>query len=295
VQIIQPSPSTSNRIDKHGLFLLNPQTSHSDGVEAEETFLLDIVALHGITGDAYDTWTHENKKFWLQDFVPKELPGARIFSFGYPAEVFCSLGTGNLDTFARSLLEDLKRERRRKEDQQRRIIFICHSMGGLVVKKALITALIDNEIYDNIRTSVIAILFLGTPHRGSEETGFPLVLTSIANVALAGTSRFVGSMRSDLIKSLEKDSKILKDISTNFRGQTRDIKIASFIEQNRTPPAKNRIVDDISGIMDIAGERIIPMPDCDHKSICRFSEETSSSYKSVWGVLQDWADEARIS
>jgi hypothetical protein len=114
-QTLQSSPTTSNRIDKHGLFLLNPQPSHSDSVKVEQTFLLDIVALHGITGDAYDTWTHENGKFWLQDFVPKELPGARIFSFGYPAEVFCSLGTGVLDSFARSLLENLKRERRRKE------------------------------------------------------------------------------------------------------------------------------------------------------------------------------------
>jgi hypothetical protein len=67
------------------------------------------------------------------------------------------------------------------------------------------------------------------------------VLTSIANVALAGTSRFVGAMRSDLIRSLEKDSKMLKDISTHFRNQTRDIKIASFIEQNCTPPAKDRV------------------------------------------------------
>ena len=114
-QIIQSFPSNSNRIDKYGLFLLNPQNSHSDGVEAEETCLLDIIALHGITGDAYDTWRHENGKIWLQDFLPKELPGARIFSFRYPAEVFCSLGTGHLDSFARSLLEDLKRVRRRKE------------------------------------------------------------------------------------------------------------------------------------------------------------------------------------
>ncbi len=82
-QAIQSSPSTSNRIDKYGLFLLNPQTSHSDGVEAEETYLLDIVAVHGITRDAYDTWTHENGKFWLRDFVPEDFPGARVFSFGY--------------------------------------------------------------------------------------------------------------------------------------------------------------------------------------------------------------------
>jgi hypothetical protein len=54
-----------------------------------------------------------------------------------------------------------------------------------------------------------------------------------------------------------------------------------------------QIVDDISGIMDIAGERIIPMPNCDHRSICRFNDETSGNYKSVLGVLQDWADETK--
>lgn len=114
-QMIQSSLCASNRINKYGLFLLNPQTTLPDDIETEETFSLDIVALHGICGDAYDTWTHENGKFWLRDFIPKEFPGARIFSFGYPAEVFCSLGTGHLDSFARSLLESLKCERRRKE------------------------------------------------------------------------------------------------------------------------------------------------------------------------------------
>lgn len=111
-QTTQSSSRTLNRTGKYGLFLLSPQ---SGTAEVEETFSLDIVALHGITGDAYDTWTHENGTFWLRDFLPKEFPGARIFSFGYPAEVFCTLGMGDLDSFARSLLEDLKRERRRKE------------------------------------------------------------------------------------------------------------------------------------------------------------------------------------
>lgn len=48
-------------------------------------------------------------------------------------------------------------------------------------------------------------------------------------------------MRSDLIKALEKDSQVLKDISTNFRNQTSNIHIASFIEQDITPPLKSRV------------------------------------------------------
>lgn len=83
-------------------------------------------------------------------------------------------------------------------------------------------------------------MFLGTPRRGSSETQLPIILTSIVNIALTGTKRFVGTMRTDLLRTLQSDSQILKEISTTFRNQTRNIKIGSFIEQNVTPPAKTR-------------------------------------------------------
>jgi hypothetical protein len=111
----------------------------------------------------------------------------------------------------------------------------------LTGKQALIIAKTEDGLFDPIRKSVTGILFLGTPHRGSSEANLPIVLTNIANLAPSGTSLFVGQMRSDLLKTLEKDSIELKDISTSFRNQTRKIKIASFIEQNRTPPVKSRV------------------------------------------------------
>jgi hypothetical protein len=96
-------------------------------------------------------------------------------------------------------------------------------------------------LYDNTRKSVVGIAFLSTPHRGSSQTELPLVLANIANVVLSGVGRYVGFMRSDLIKSLEKDSMGLKDISTNFRDQTENMKIASFYELKTTPPV-NKLV-----------------------------------------------------
>jgi hypothetical protein len=133
-------------------------------------------------------------------------------------------------------------------------------MGGIVVKQvntvileqklivlsltfdeALVTALIDAEDYANIRDSVIGILFLSTPHRGSSTTQLPQVLANIANATLTGTARFTGNIRTDLIKSLGKDSSVLKTLSTNFRNQASNIKIVSFIEQNTTPPFKQRV------------------------------------------------------
>lgn len=68
-----------------------------------------------------------------------------------------------------------------------------------------------------------------------------MMLGGIANTALAGTSRFIGHMRTDLIKSLEKDSANLREISVDFMNQMGNMKIASFIEHVVIPPAKSRV------------------------------------------------------
>ena len=132
------SKATSNIRDaKWGLFLLNP-ISHSDANESPGEYPIDIVAVHGITGSAYSTWTCKDKTnsaLWLRDFLPQEFPGARIFTYGYPADVFFSKERGDIGTFARTLLDKLLREREENDYRHRPIIFICHSMGGIVVKQ----------------------------------------------------------------------------------------------------------------------------------------------------------------
>jgi hypothetical protein len=111
-------------LDKHDLIQLNGDSQLRLPEDNEETYPLDIVAIHGINGDAYKTWTHENQTMWLQDFLPTEFPGSRVFKFGHDADVFFSLGTGNLRQFAITLLEKLRAERREQESylQRQRIL-----------------------------------------------------------------------------------------------------------------------------------------------------------------------------
>lgn len=127
--IVKTSKDTSlERTDRYGMLLMNPELPNCDDVanneaapgtcEGTESYLLDIVAVHGITGDAYHTWTHENKTLWLRDFLPEDFPGVRVFSFGYDAEVCFTKSQGDIDSFARSLLEGVKRERWGKEVRQ---------------------------------------------------------------------------------------------------------------------------------------------------------------------------------
>lgn len=118
----QPQSIGDDSAEVLGLRPIHIPIISSDDDEDRVRAAVDIIAIHGITGNAYDTWTHGNGTFWLRDLLPKDLPGVRVFSFGYPADVFCTFATGTIDEFARSLLESLKRTRRNKDV---RTLFIC--------------------------------------------------------------------------------------------------------------------------------------------------------------------------
>ncbi len=64
---------------------------------------LSIVAVHGLNGDAFETWS-EDGRMWLRDFLPERLQDARIFTFGYDAGVAFTKSMAEVDDFARALL-----------------------------------------------------------------------------------------------------------------------------------------------------------------------------------------------
>jgi hypothetical protein len=95
---------------KLGLVLLSPEL----GDDQIDPLSPDIIAIHGIGGDLYGTWTHERGALWLRDFLPKDIRGARVFSFGYAADIALTKSRAKLDDFARSLLNKVRVERDRK-------------------------------------------------------------------------------------------------------------------------------------------------------------------------------------
>ena len=75
-----------------------------------------VVAVHGLGGDAIDTWTHpESNAFWLKDFLPQQVPGARILTFGYNAAAAFSDSTAEVIDHAKSLLASLVDKREEAE------------------------------------------------------------------------------------------------------------------------------------------------------------------------------------
>ena len=120
------SQSTDNiYADAVGLFCLYPRDETKQESEAANTSYsgslapqvtegpcnVDIIAIHGLGGSIYKTWTSDNGRHWLRDFLPNEFPEARIYSFGYDSSFAFSKGTGTLRDFAISLLEAIKLQR----------------------------------------------------------------------------------------------------------------------------------------------------------------------------------------
>ena len=73
-----------------------------------------IVAVHGLNGEAINTWKHKTEKIWLLDFLPSDLRNPRIMTFGYNSRVAFCKSKANIEQHARMLLNKLNEMRGKK-------------------------------------------------------------------------------------------------------------------------------------------------------------------------------------
>jgi len=72
-----------------------------------------IVAIHGLDGDPKRSWTAENGALWLRDFLPDNIPHARIIIYGYDANTRGQqqLACGSTYDLARGMVSSLATHR----------------------------------------------------------------------------------------------------------------------------------------------------------------------------------------
>lgn len=75
--------------------------------------LYSIVAIHGLNGEKFKTWTEPvSQKLWLRDFLPNDMPRARIMTFGYNATAAFENSKAGIIDHARHLLISLAEMRK---------------------------------------------------------------------------------------------------------------------------------------------------------------------------------------
>ena len=90
----------------HGLTQLYDPTVGSTEIAA------DVVAITGLDGHAYGSWSGGNpKRMWLQDFLSKDLPKCRVMTYGYNSKL-SRPGLHTIADFGRGLREELLQVRR---------------------------------------------------------------------------------------------------------------------------------------------------------------------------------------
>ena len=139
-------------------------SSKDDRIEAHVLFV------HGLAGHIEATWTTESSSsqalwpHWLE----QDIPSIKIWLVGFPAAMTHWGGYGiSIPDRADSILARLLAESHLATGN---VIFVAHSLGGLVVEQVLRTAerqAQDDERAKDFLCRVRRVAFLGTPHKGT--------------------------------------------------------------------------------------------------------------------------------
>ncbi|KAL3477561.1 Alpha/Beta hydrolase protein [Aspergillus californicus] len=271
--------------------------------ESQQGPLVDIVFVHGLNGHPHRTWTSttSNKAgtFWPVDLLPEVLSQnrVRILTYGYNANVTSFTDGASKDRIlnhSETLAAQLAANRRLKRCSERPIIFVCHSLGGLVVKRALIySRSITNEKVEHLRSiyvSTYGILFLGTPHNGSEVAKWGILLQNICAAVLP--KKFMDSSP-HLIKALKTNNETLQNINSLFTDMVPRFHIYFFHETLSTDVKGSRelIVDETSAAPYTDGAERMGI-EADHSHMCKFDDENAPGYEAVAEALLRYSGDA---
>ncbi|EQB48612.1 hypothetical protein CGLO_12149 [Colletotrichum gloeosporioides Cg-14] len=133
----------------------------------------DVVVVPGLGGHAFGSFKERNgDHMWPRDSLPDALAigtscisNARVMTYGYESTVQSSESVQHIGDIAESFHGSLNELARGRDPKP--IIFIGHSMGGLVIKEALLLLSQSEDANDQkLSRAARGIAFFGVPHAG---------------------------------------------------------------------------------------------------------------------------------
>lgn len=257
-----------------------------DGADASYSDV-DFVAVHGMKGHPLDTFTDvETGCCWLRDLLPLNFPHCRVLSYGYWADNLADVSTFRPDQVG-ELLRALGVDSRKQVTARWRI-FICHSIGGLLVKRALIEAQLHPQFVD-VYKYTSGIVFLGTPHQGSLSADLALTLTKIIRVFEDRQPDF-----QNLFGKVQRDLNHVNRVNQRFfLVAAESVTIGSFYE---TKPTKHNgiLLERSSAILNCKSEVCISL-DANHAQLCKFRDLDDLNYNRVLNIIIRFREIARLA
>ncbi|KAI8304311.1 hypothetical protein K4K59_012834 [Colletotrichum sp. SAR11_240] len=239
--------------------------------------LTDLIFVHGLNGGSESTWSKsDGSRFWPKHWLPKDdaFKDVRIHTFGYSSGLNRE-SVLNVHDFASSLLSAIQDSPAIAASgwEDVPLIFVGHSMGGLVIKKAYNLSC-QNPAFQSVASRVRAIFFLATPHQGAD----------IANTLSRILALVPGSR--PFVNDLLPQSPALQAINEEFPRYSGDLQLFSFYETRAMyyGTGKGLIVEKNCAVMNYANERRTYL-DANHRDVARFASPEDSNYLAVRNAL----------
>jgi hypothetical protein len=253
--------------------------------------LISIIAVHGVGEDSDTAWTDpETGINWLQHLLPKHVRTARVLAYGYHATTSTFFDKGadlRLQMIAESFIQELVRtDRYWGPGQHRRnpIIFVCHGLGGLLVKKCLFisstqTTQKGKDLY-NLFVSTYAIFFFGTPHASTLRSNWLALETRPES----GVPSTVASSNS--VIDPDNDVYRFEAITSEFSSLIKEFRLFCYWEQLETSfgASSSFIVDSSSAILELDEVQRAGIH-ANHSDMVKFGSLKSSGLRMVLGAL----------
>ena len=225
-----------------------------------------VIFVHGLGGHAYDTWRRatDNDTFWPL-WLAKDAEGISVYTLAYEGPPSNWLGTSMpLQDRAVNVFEVLLGEPRLQTGP---ITFICHSLGGLIIKQILLDLHQQKERRPeaaDLLERVTQVVFAATPHTGSRQG------------TLLDRLRFL-AWPSSIARTLVANDRTLRSINVAYRGLAgeRRLQHRVFYETQGTPAGV--IVDEASSDPGLPGDPPVPV-DANHITIVKPLDRSSVIY-----------------
>lgn len=231
----------------------------------------DVVFIHGLNSNSLDCWTAPGGAFW-PSWLSEDIKDLGVWTIDYGAAAsdwFSERKPMPIYQRAINLLELLNANGLGR----RPLIFITHSMGGLMAKQMLRHARTEsnNAAHQKIGEAVRGIVFIATPHRGS----------SLANWIEYFRLVF---QRTIAVSELQVDSGFLVSLADWYETQAVKLGIKTLAFSETRPIHKFMVVSSQSA--EPGNIQAIPL-DANHIDISKPADRSAQLYLSVKSFLLD--------
>ncbi|KAK2026075.1 ankyrin repeat-containing protein, partial [Colletotrichum zoysiae] len=272
--------------------------------EAEGGADVDIIAVPGLGSHALGSWKSPNgDQVWLRDFLPKEIPTIRVLLYGYDTVLPGSLSKQSIKDLGNALLERITAFREGDDTNRRPIVFVGHSLGGLLIKEALVQARRRrSEIKSDFSKATFGLLFFGVPNLGLRNEQLRTLVRGQPNEGLINDL---------LVDDDSEPSSYLKGLADQFSETCRDYyRVVSFFERSLSPTIElgkdgewrktgrpSLLVTGDSatstGLVAAADEDNIPL-NTDHSGLVKFNNKSQGDYSIVRERIKKLSREAKV-